>query len=642
MANNVNIVINAQDKASQALGRVSDKAKSMRGQFMAMTAIGGAVTGALGMMTKSALDQEIGVRKLDSALKNVNTSYESQAVVIEKTLRALQDKTNFGDEEQREALTSLVRLTGDYETSLQALPVVMDLAVGASMDFKGATTLMGKALTGETSSLSRYGIKIDSTASATEVLARLTEQFGGAAESARDPFDQLGNEMGDLGQAIGNVLLPVMQSLLDSIIPAVKGAVQWTERNPELTKAIVITTGAISGLLVVMGILGLAIPPIVAGYGMLTVAQAKLNLVMNLNPFVAIATVITTLAIVIIPMLIRKFDSFGDFFRALTNKIIDGLNFWIKWMSPVFKLINGLITVWNKFNPDKKLKNIETLLPKFEKGLTHVSVASEKATETQSTLYDTMSTGLEDVELGLGKVNKGMEKLNETTKTSIGLTEEQDYTVKKFYVNYASKVGYTGELINHFIKDHMRLDDERMANRERIAKKEVELEQETVDKKKEINETYLDEFHDMYEEMIIETAGLVNKAHEEMIHELSARDKANKKAQLDESTIPGLSNLPGMKLGREASQVSAIMSANLSGGLRKASGEMMTSAEMREFLGIKLSDTGSIPTIGGTGIPVHEVNINVSPELDAQINFNRVADTLRQKQGDITSNEGQW
>ena len=170
MANNVNIVINAQDKASQALGRVSDKAKSMRGQFMAMTAIGGAVTGALGMMTKSALDQEIGVRKLDSALKNVNTSYESQAVVIEKTLRALQDKTNFGDEEQREALTSLVRLTGDYETSLQALPVVMDLAVGASMDFKGATTLMGKALTGETSSLSRYGIKIDSTASATEVL----------------------------------------------------------------------------------------------------------------------------------------------------------------------------------------------------------------------------------------------------------------------------------------------------------------------------------------------------------------------------------------------------------------------------------------------------------------------------------------
>ena len=69
---------------------------------------------------------------------------------------------------------------------------------------------------------------------------------------------------------------------------------------------------------------------------------------------------------------------------------------------------------------------------------------------------------------------------------------------------------------------------------------------------------------------------------------------------------------------------------------------MMTSAEMREFLGIKLSDTGSIPTIGGTGIPVHEVNINVSPELDAQINFNRVADTLRQKQGDITSNEGQW
>ena len=633
MANNVNIVINAQDKASQALGRVSDKAKSMRGQFLAMTAIGGAVTGALGMMTKSALDQEIGVRKLDSALKNVNTSYESQAVVIEKTLRALQDKTNFGDEEQREALTALIRLTGDYEGSLKALPVIMDLAVGANMDFKNASQLMGKVLSGQTTALTRYGITLDKNATQTEILEELTKKFGGAAEAAFDPINAMQNELGDLGQEIGNVLLPMFISFMDKIIPIIKSVVEWSNKNPALMKSIVLATGAIGGILVFLGLLGLALPPITGGIIAMTVAWTAFSVAFIANP-VGLAITGFVLGVISIAMgikaIINNWDECVEAFKIGINALIGPFN--------------SLIDAFNRLTG----ANLDTI-EKFELVSDRVAEKTKALGDTSAEAYkdvwrtaDHMTKSFDETNISIGQVDDSLQKLNETTKTSIGLTEKQDYTVKKFYVNYASKVGYTGELINHFIEDHMRLDDERMANKERIANKEVELEQETVDKKKEINETYLDEFHDMYEEMIIETAGLVNKAHEEMIHELSARDKANKKAQLDESTIPGLSNLPGMKLGREASQVSAIMSANLSGGLRKASGEMMTSAEMREFLGIKLSDTGSIPTIGGTGIPVHEVNINVSPELDAQINFNRVADTLRQKQGDITSNEGQW
>ena len=284
MANNVNIVINAQDKASQALGRVSDKAKSMRGQFLAMTAIGGAVTGALGMMTKSALDQEIGVRKLDSALKNVNTSYESQAVVIEKTLRALQDKTNFGDEEQREALTALIRLTGDYEGSLKALPVIMDLAVGANMDFKNASQLMGKVLSGQTTALTRYGITLDKNATQTEILEELTKKFGGAAEAAFDPINAMQNELGDLGQEIGNVLLPMFISFMDKIIPIIKSVVEWSNKNPALMKSIVLATGAIGGILVFLGLLGLALPPITGGIIAMTVAWTAFSVAFIANP----------------------------------------------------------------------------------------------------------------------------------------------------------------------------------------------------------------------------------------------------------------------------------------------------------------------------------------------------------------------
>ena len=636
MANNVNIVINAQDKASHALGRVSDKAKSMRGQFLAMTAIGGAVTGALGMMTKSALDQEIGVRKLDSALKNVNSSYESQAVVIEKTLRALQDKTNFGDEEQREALTALIRLTGDYEGSLKALPVTMDLAVGANMDFKGATQLMGKVLSGQTSALSRYGITLDKNATQTEILAKLTEQFGGAAESAFDPINAMQNELGDLGQEIGDVLLPLFISFMEKIIPIIKSVVEWADKNPALMKTIVLVTGALGGLLVFLGLLGLAIPPIIAGIGLMTGAWTALTVAMYSNPvgLIVIALAALVLALFTVVKIIIKIVENWD---KLVEKFKQGIN---ALVGP----INALINVFNAMT-GAQLDHLE----KFELATDRIAEKTKALGDTSAESYkdvwrsaEAMNQSLDETNqsfnvanTSIGEIDESMKKLNETTKKSIALTEEQS----ELLMRYASSRRKWAEISN------IEIENFAFENTVNLAYKQVQLEQETVEKKKEINKKYLDTYFDMYEESQKKIVEVVNKAHLEMesMEETlqRKREEANEKAQLDESTIPGLSNLPAFgTVGRSADHVNAIMSANLSGGLRKASGEMMTSAEMREFLGIKLSKTGEIPTIGGTGIPVHEVNINVSPELDAQINFNRVGDTLRQKQGDYTSGIG--
>ena len=54
-----------------------------------MTAMGGAIVGALAFATKSAIDQEQGIRRLDASLKTLGTSYDEQKVKIEAAAAAL-------------------------------------------------------------------------------------------------------------------------------------------------------------------------------------------------------------------------------------------------------------------------------------------------------------------------------------------------------------------------------------------------------------------------------------------------------------------------------------------------------------------------------------------------------------------------
>ena len=164
----ISVILRARDEASGQLKKVEGNmnrladsfAKHRRGIGMAATAIGAAITGIAVLSVKSSLDQEIGIRTLNEALKRVGTSYESNKGKIEAVIAAQQNKTNFGDEEQRKALEKLITIGGTYDGSLRALEVTMDLAAGANMGLAGASLLVGKAIAGETSSLSRYGIVI--------------------------------------------------------------------------------------------------------------------------------------------------------------------------------------------------------------------------------------------------------------------------------------------------------------------------------------------------------------------------------------------------------------------------------------------------------------------------------------------------
>lgn len=354
MANALEIVIKAKDEASAALeglrGKMEDMAPGFKKAGIAMTAAGGAITGMLGMATKAALDEQIGINQLSIALKNAGISYDAEKEAIEGTIAALQKKTSYGDGPQREALSQLIALTGDYETSLQALPVVMDMASALGMDLTSTSQLLAKAFEGNTGALSRYGIQLDEGATKTDILAKLTSQFGGSAEAMADPLAQLKNSLGDLAEDVGKNLLPLLKDLVEKIMGVLGGVMDWMKANPELARLLTIVALAIGGIMVVVGPLLIALPLLAAGIGMvgtaITVATGPIGLIaLAITALIAIGILvwknwdtISEKAKEIWGRIVAFFLGVGDAISALFKRVVNigigivetYVNIWIK------------------------------------------------------------------------------------------------------------------------------------------------------------------------------------------------------------------------------------------------------------------------------------------------------------------------
>ena len=399
MANEVNITMTAKDLASGKIKGVGDEAKNsmdklrgMRGQFLAVGAAGAAVVGMLAMFTKSALDQQVGVNLLDNALKNIGTSYGAEKDAIEAVIGAIQDKTNFGDEEQRTSLTGLIALTGDYETSLDALGVATNIAAGLEMDLASASSLLAKVLSGNTSMLSRYGIKIDASASKTEILAILTEKFKDSAEAAKDPITQLNNRLGDLAQVMGDVLLPIIDAVLPAIEKVTKEIVSFAEENPALTTTLVILAAAAGTLAIGIAGLGLAIPLAATAFGALGIGVSGAALAfVGFN--IATGGILIAIGLIVagIVALIMNWD-------AVVHGVKVGINFMIgafeTWASGVVIMVNKVIDGVNLLAGvfGKEIDHISEL------EIPRISTAIEEAAEVVTDANGHMGTSMEGLQ----------------------------------------------------------------------------------------------------------------------------------------------------------------------------------------------------------------------------------------------------
>ncbi len=258
MANTIELIVKATDQATAVLNKIGGNIERTTGSIkstldsisMAWAGVGAGIIGGMGLMIKTAQEEQVGIPRLSQSLKNVGVSYDEVKGSLEAVITATQRKTGIADSEQRDALNELLLVTGNYTTALEWLPTVLDLAAAKQMDATSAARLLGRAALEDISLLKRYGIIVREGADAAEILATVQARVGGAAQVAASPLNVFKAELEDIGEKLGSILLPTLKSLVDAFIPVVDAIKSWVDKNPELVKAIMAASLAIAGIII--------------------------------------------------------------------------------------------------------------------------------------------------------------------------------------------------------------------------------------------------------------------------------------------------------------------------------------------------------------------------------------------------------
>lgn len=399
------VLLSIDDKLSEVLEKVSgemDKAgKAFQDKFgtiahtsgLALTAIGGAITGLAALSVKAAMDEQIGIKQLDQALRNVSTTYEANKMAIEGVIAAQERKTNYSDGQQRDALRGLIAITGDYDTSLKALPIAIDLAAGKNIDLSTASSLVGRALAGNTDMLGRYGIEIRKGADATEVMTALTDKFGGSAMAAANPITILKNQVANTSETFGAALIPVLMEVTKVLSGVVAKFSQFAAEHPTLTKVLVLSAAAFGAIAVVVGPILLALPALISGFAALgviiTVATGPVGIIVLAIAALTAAAIylytnwdsiwpkIQSVAVTAINAVIDIVNIFTFQIRMMAVGILEGVKVAIQWIPKLKDATDG----------------IQTSIDALKGGIPDLKIGIDKAAASTKVLADSFDIG---------------------------------------------------------------------------------------------------------------------------------------------------------------------------------------------------------------------------------------------------------
>ena len=284
MANEVRITVGADTKkADKAVKSFGDRLKDMSGKAKiagaSLSAMGVGGIAAIKGFTDAAMEQVRAEKLLESVITAAGESYQGQVGNIMAVTAALQAKTNYGDEEQLAVLSKLVPVLGSTELALNALPAIMDLAATTGEDFGAVAKRLGPVLAGATNNVASLGLKFEESQGPAERTAILLGLVGGAAEANADPMMQMKNDLGDISQAIGKELLPLLIPMIDKIREL---ALRAQNINPiffkiaAVTLAVATAFGVIGGpILLIIGFL----PALTTGFVLLAGAMGPITVV---------------------------------------------------------------------------------------------------------------------------------------------------------------------------------------------------------------------------------------------------------------------------------------------------------------------------------------------------------------------------
>ena len=264
------------------LGLLNSEVQKSKGEFtklgLEVTAAGAAITAFMGLSINAAAEEETIMARIANTLKNVGVNYDDVKDSLDEMIMSMEKSTAVSHDKLYGAFQMLLNITGDYDASLRLLPIAIDLAAGANIDYATAAKLVGKVEEGNTAILARYGIIVAKGATQTEILEAITKRFGGSAvtvgNQTEGAMDKIKNSFDNLQKSVGKLFLTSLKPLFEELAKIIDKVTEWGQKNPELFTGIVTIVAAIGLLMTALGPLIMMLPGIIAFLGLPGMAGA--------------------------------------------------------------------------------------------------------------------------------------------------------------------------------------------------------------------------------------------------------------------------------------------------------------------------------------------------------------------------------
>lgn len=359
MADRIQVIIEGVDAASQVLAGIRKESdelnRSLKEIGKGLAIAGTAITGAIALTVKAAADQQQATESLAAAMRNTNTFTEAALQSQLAFASSLQRTTAFSDDAITRMQALLVNFGHLSGPALQeATKATIGFAAALGVDLDSAARRVALAIDGSVDSLARFGVQFDANATQQErfqaIMAKGLSLFG-TAEAQAATFEgrltQFKNAVNDLGETIGNVLLPGLTNLVKQLASATRGADDFAKAHPKLTAAMVQLAAGI-------GLVALALAPILTFWPQLVTAFKALTII--ILPLLADLAVLAAEVLALTAAIVALWFAFVNFDDVLTlvadalaSAFLAAINFVITAVERLLELLAKLPLIGGGF-----------------------------------------------------------------------------------------------------------------------------------------------------------------------------------------------------------------------------------------------------------------------------------------------------
>jgi hypothetical protein len=289
-------------KVQTSLDNFKGKVEAMQPAFQKMAVIGtagfAAITGAVGLSVKAAMEAETQQARLAQIMRTATGASDEQIESLIQQADALEQVGVVSADAINAAQGTLATFDLQADSIQKLIPsflnmVVAEKGVNATTDdMIGLANGLGKVLQGQVGALSKQGFVFDEATEA--ILKNGTEQekviaLAGILDSTYEGLNETmrgtteggikGATMafGKMQEEIGKAFLPTVIKLTEAMTPVLNKITEWVQANPKLTTTIIAVSAGLFALVAVAGTIGLILPAIITGFGMLATAAGFLG-----------------------------------------------------------------------------------------------------------------------------------------------------------------------------------------------------------------------------------------------------------------------------------------------------------------------------------------------------------------------------